>query len=125
MPRYLHTFSYSKEAVKGLVSKPENRIEAVRPLIEAAGGKLIDAYYTLGDSDGIIITEFPTDVDALTVSMAVGSTGAIADISTTALIQIDDAVKAAEKAGMLTELIARPANSGSISLCGVLRRCSI
>ena len=95
MPRYLHTFSYSKEAVKGLVSKPENRIEA-------AGGKLIDAYYTLGDSDGIIITEFPADVDALTVSMAVGSTGAIADISTTTLIQIDDAVKAAEKAGMLT-----------------------
>ena len=34
--------------------------------------------------------------------MAVGSTGAIADISTTTLIQIDDAVKAAEKAGMLT-----------------------
>jgi uncharacterized protein with GYD domain len=108
MPRYLHTFSYSKEAVKGLVSKPENRIEAVRPLIEAAGGKLIDAYYTLGDSDGIIITEFPTDVDALTVSMAVGSTGAIADISTTTLIQIDDAVKAAEKAGMLTGAYRAP-----------------
>ena len=34
--------------------------------------------------------------------MAVGSTGAIADISTTTLIQIDDAVKAAEKAAMLT-----------------------
>ena len=102
MSRYLHTFSYSKEAVKGLVSKPENRIEAVRPLIEAAGGKLIDAYYTLGNQDGIIITEFPADVDALTVSMAVGSTGAIADISTTTLIQIDDAVKAAEKAGLLT-----------------------
>ena len=108
MPRYLHTFSYSKEAVKGLVSKPENRIEAVRPLIEAAGGKLIDAYYTLGDSDGIIITEFPTDVDALTVSMAVGSTGAIADIRTTTLIQIDDAVKAAEKAGMLTGAYRAP-----------------
>ena len=99
MPRYLHTFSYSKEAVKGLVSKPENRIEAVRLLIEAAGGKLIDAYYTLGDSDGIIITEFPADVDALTVSMAVGSTGAIADISTTTLIQIDDGMKTAENAG--------------------------
>jgi len=34
--------------------------------------------------------------------MAVGSTGVIAGISATALIQIDDAVKAAEKAGMLT-----------------------
>ena len=102
MPRYLHTFSYSKEAVKGLVSKPENRIEAVRPLIEAAGGKLIDAYYILGDSDGIIITEYPADVDALTVLMAVGSTGAIADISSTTVIQIDDAVKVAEKAGMFT-----------------------
>ena len=90
------------------MSKPENRIEAVRPLIEAAGGKLIDAYYTLGDSDGIIITEFPIDVDALTVSMAVGSTGATADVSTTALIQIDNAVKAAEKAGMLTGAYRAP-----------------
>ena len=51
MPRYPHRFSYSKEVVKGLASKPENRIEAVRPLIETAGGKLFDAYYTLGDSD--------------------------------------------------------------------------
>ena len=108
MSRYLHTFSYSKEAIKGLVSKPENRIEAVRPLIEAAGGKLFDAYYTLGDSDGIILTEFPADRDALTVSMAVRSTGVIADISTTTLIQIDDAVKAVEKAGMLTRAYGVP-----------------
>ena len=108
MSRYLHTFSYSKEAVKGLVSKPENRIEAVRPLIEAAGGKLIDAYYTLGDSDGIIITEFPADIDTLTVSMVVDSTCAIADISTTTLIQIDDAVKAVKKAGMLTGVYRVP-----------------
>lgn len=108
MPRYLHKFTYSKEAVKGLVSKPENRIEAIRPLIEAAGGKLIDAYYTLGDSDGIMITKFPADIDALTVSMAAGSSGAIADLSTTALIQIDDAVKAAERAGTLTGLYRAP-----------------
>ena len=97
MPRYLHTFSYSKEAVKGLVSKPENRIEAVRPLIEAAGGKLIDAYCTLlGHSDVIIFAESPADFDALIVSTAVRFSVAIADISTTVLIQIDNAVKAAE-----------------------------
>jgi len=108
MPRYLHKFTYSKEAIKGLVSKSENRMEAIRPLIEAAGGKLIDAYYTLGDSDGIMITEFPADIDALTVSMAAGSSGATADLSTTALIQIDDAVKAAERAGTLTGLYRAP-----------------
>ncbi len=108
MPRYLHKFTYSKEAVKGLVSKSENRMEAIRPLIEAAGGKLIDAYYTLGDFDGIMITEFPADIDALTVSMAAGSSGAIANLSTTALIQIDDAVKAAERAGTLTGLYRAP-----------------
>ena len=90
------------------MSKPENRIEAIRPLIEAAGGKLNDAYYTLGDSDGIMITEFPVDIDALTVSMAAGSSGATADLSTTALIQIDDAVKAAERAGTLTGLYRAP-----------------
>ena len=68
-------------------------------MIEDVGGKLIDAYYTLGDSDGIINTEFTADVDALTVSMAAGFTGAIADISTTTLIQIDDGMKTAENAG--------------------------
>ena len=108
MPRYLHKFTYSKEAIKGLVSKSEIRMEAIRPLIEAAGGKLIDAYYNLGDSDGIMITEFPADIDALTVSMAAGSSGAIADLNTTALIQIDDAVKAAERAGTLTGLYRAP-----------------
>ena len=39
MPRYLHISIYSKEAVEGLLSKPENRIEVVRPLIEVAGGE--------------------------------------------------------------------------------------
>ena len=77
-------------------------------MIEAVGRKLIDAYHTLVDSDGIIITEFPADVDSLTVSMAVDSTGAIGDFSTSTLIQIDDAVKAAEKAGMLTGAYRAP-----------------
>ena len=51
----------------------------------------------MGDPDGIIITQFLAVVDVGTDSIAVGSTGAIADIHTTTVIQIDDAVKAAER----------------------------
>ena len=40
--------------------------------------------------------------------MTVGSTGEIANISTTTLIQTDDAVKAAKKAGTLIEAYCMP-----------------
>ncbi|HCY13616.1 MAG TPA: GYD family protein [Gammaproteobacteria bacterium] len=102
MPRYLHTFSYTKDAVRGLMAKPENRLEAIRPLFEAAGGKLIDGYYAFGDIDGVIITEFPSNVDVAALAMAVGGSDAIASLNTTVLIEMDEAVAAAEKAGKLT-----------------------
>ena len=108
MPRYLHTFTYSKEAIKGLISKPEDRLEAIRPLFEAAGGKLIDGYYTFGDADGFIITEFPSNVDVAALSMAVCASDAIESLKTSVLIKMDEAVLAAEKAGKLTGVYRGP-----------------
>ena len=108
MPRYLHTFSYTKEAIRGLMAKPEDRLEAIRPLFEAAGGKLVDGYYAFGEFDGVIITEFPSDVDAAALVMAVGGSDAIASLNTTVLIEMGDAVAAAEKAGKLTGAYRSP-----------------
>jgi uncharacterized protein with GYD domain len=42
---------------KSFLAAPENREPAVRKLIEAAGGKLINFYFTPGDSDFLLISE--------------------------------------------------------------------
>ena len=41
MPLYMYQLSYTPEAVAALVREPQDRIEAVRPAIEALGGKLV------------------------------------------------------------------------------------
>ncbi|MCL5778016.1 GYD domain-containing protein [Limibaculum sp. FT325] len=43
---------YSEAAIRGFVSKPEDREKAVSKLIEAAGGKLKAFYVTSGENDG-------------------------------------------------------------------------
>jgi hypothetical protein len=45
MALYLYQVSYTSEAVAALVREPQDRIEAVRPAIEAMGGKLVAAGY--------------------------------------------------------------------------------
>src|SRR4249919_3717370 len=42
---------------KGLLAAPEDREPAVRKLIEGAGGKLLNFYFTTGDTDFLLVTE--------------------------------------------------------------------
>ena len=42
---------------KGLLAAPEDREPAVRKLIEGAGGKLVNFYFTTGDTDFLLVTE--------------------------------------------------------------------
>ena len=48
---------FTESYAKGLVSAPEDREPAVRKLIEGAGGKLVNFYFTTGDSDFMLISE--------------------------------------------------------------------
>ena len=98
MPRYMHQFSYSTESVKGLTAKPENRKTAAAKLFKQAGGRLIDIYYCFGEYDGVVISEFPSNVDAAAVALTVGSSGGFIKMKTTVLITMDEAVAAMKKA---------------------------
>jgi uncharacterized protein with GYD domain len=53
MPRYLHQFSYSTDAVRAITAKPQNRKRAATKLFKSAGGRIIDMYYCFGDYDGV------------------------------------------------------------------------
>ena len=109
MPHYLQQVAYSIEGWKALVKKPQNRIEAVRPVIEKLGGKIETAYLTFGDYDVVIILEMPSNVDVSAIAMAYAAGGACKSVKTTPLLTWDEAVEAMKKAGKTGY---RPATAG-------------
>ena len=46
MPHYLIQVAYNSEGVAALVSEPQDRIERVRPAVEALGGSIDSARTT-------------------------------------------------------------------------------
>jgi uncharacterized protein with GYD domain len=68
--------------IKGLVAAPEDREAVVRALIEGAGGKLLNFYFTTGDSDFILITETNEAESVLAALMATAAAGAVSDLTT-------------------------------------------
>ena len=106
MPHYLQQVAYTIEGWKALVKKPQNRIEAVRPVIEKLGGKIETAYLTFGDYDVVVIdydvvviVEMPSNVDITAIAMAYAAGGACKSVKTTPLLTLDEAVEAMKKAG--------------------------
>ena len=108
MATYLFQFSYSVQAMKGMVERPQNRRDAAETVIAAAGGRLLDMYFCFGDYDGVAIAEFPSNVDAAAASLAIGSTGGFANVKTTVLITMDESVEAMRKASDVQAAYAPP-----------------
>ena len=94
MARYMLQASYTAEGIAALVNNPHNRAEAVRPLLEGAGGKLISFDYAFGDYDVVAMIEAPDNVSAAALVMAVIAGGAVKEIKTTVLIPPEEAVAA-------------------------------
>ena len=102
MPTYMVQASYTSTAWSRLVQRPENRMEALRPVIEKLGGKLHAWYYCWGDYDVVVLFDVPDNVNAAAASMAVAAGGAGKDIKTTPLMSPDegfDAMLLAQGAG--------------------------
>ena len=95
-------FSYSAEAVSGMIKNPQDRAAAVRAMIERWGGKLESFYFTFGEYDGIAIAEVPDNVTMAAASMAITSSGAFKAFRTTVLMSMDEAMQAMKKAGTLS-----------------------
>lgn len=98
MSFYLVQASYSTTATGSLVKNPQDRAAAVASLFEGVGGKLHGFWLAFGDYDVVAIAEFPDNVSAAAVSMAVGASGALREYRTTPLLAPNEAVDAMKKA---------------------------
>ena len=109
MPRYMHQFKYSLESMKAMAAKPQDRRAAAKKLVAAAGGKLIDVYFCFGDYDGVLISDFPSNVDAASMAMATGASGGFSEVKTTVLITMEESKEAMVKAGKVAKKYKPPA----------------
>ncbi len=98
MANYLIQVAYTAEAWAALLAKPQNRIEAVRPVVEKLGGKIVQGWFAFGDYDVVAIVEMPGNVEAAAFSLAAAAGGAIKAFKTTALLSTAEGVEAMKKA---------------------------
>ena len=60
MPIYITQGRYTRDAIKGMITRPEDRADAISRLLSKAGGRLIGYYLTFGDYDFLSIAEIPS-----------------------------------------------------------------
>jgi uncharacterized protein with GYD domain len=99
MAMYLIKFSYTAETWQRLLANPEDRGEAIRPMIEAAGGTLHGFWYAFGDDDGYVLIEATDDVKVAGICVKTASSGAFSRFSTTKLLAVDEALDALRQGG--------------------------
>jgi uncharacterized protein with GYD domain len=83
MPIYITQGRYSRDAIKGMLVKPEDRADAVGRLIAKAGGRLIGHYLTFGDYDFLVIADMPSETQMAAALLAAASRGGVTDLRTT------------------------------------------
>ncbi len=110
MPLYLMRFSYTPEAWARLITKPEDRRDVARAVVEKLGGKLIGFWYGFGEHDGFVIIEAPDNVSAAAFSVGISAGGSLRSAETTVLLTVEETIKMLEKARSLPY---RPPGAGS------------
>ena len=83
MPIYITQGRYTRDAIKGMLIKPEDRADAVSRLLAKVGGRLIGHYLTFGDYDFLLIAEAPDNTQMAAALLAAGSGAGVTDLKTT------------------------------------------
>jgi uncharacterized protein with GYD domain len=98
VPSYLIQLAYTPDAWAAMVKQPQNRLEAVRPVVEQLGGKFEHAWLAFGEYDIVGVVEMPENTDAAAFAMAIAAAGAAKAFKTTPLLSVEEGVEAMRKA---------------------------
>ena len=98
MPLYMARFGYTPDAWAGLVQSPDDRKQTVGRILDEAGCKLKDLWYSFGPEDGFALIEAPDNTTAAGISIAVSSSGAFRSFETSILMTQAEMLKALDKA---------------------------
>ncbi len=74
MPTYITLFRYTQKGAQEIKGGP-GRVDALKQAAKAAGGEIKAFYLTLGQYDGVVITEAPSDEVMASRLLQTGSMG--------------------------------------------------
>lgn len=77
MPVYVSLIKFTEQGITTMKQQGIARSEAVQRNIDSMGGRLLDAYYCLGEYDVVAILEFPNNRTAMKAAVLNSSLGHI------------------------------------------------
>lgn len=98
MALYMTQFSYTADAWKALVKKPEDRSVVFAAQAEKLGGRMHALYYCMGEYDGLVIYEAPDEATAAAIVFTITSPGHLKETRTTPLMTVEETMEAMHKA---------------------------
>lgn len=101
MAKYLIEETYSSQAAAGVMQKPEDRFEVLKPLCEKAGCKLEQFYVSGIENKSYLIIESPDLNTVCTVGTTFLASGAASAIKYIPLLTVPEAVDLFKKAATL------------------------
>jgi len=101
MPHFMMTLKFAPPSVKALTANPSDRRKAAIEAMGAAGAKLKEYYFALGDTDAYVTYEAPDAVTAASLAMSVAASGSASAVATIALLTVEEAMEAMRKSGAI------------------------
>jgi uncharacterized protein with GYD domain len=98
MALFLYQATYTAESVAAQIREPQDRIEAVRPAIEALGGNILVGGYPFGEYDVLAVYEAPDETAAAAFALAIAAGGAVKAAKTTRLLTGQEWMESLQKA---------------------------
>jgi uncharacterized protein with GYD domain len=98
MALYMYQAAYTAESLAAQIKEPQDRVEAVRPALEALGAKILVGGFPFGEHDVLVVYEAPDDTTAASVAMAVAAGGAVRSAKTTRLLSGQEWIESLRKA---------------------------
>lgn len=108
MPTYITQGRYTREAIKGMIVKPEDRFEALSRHVSRAGGRVIGHYLTFGEYDFLAIIEAPGETQMAAILLSAAGAGGISDLRTMVALSSVEAKGAFAAAGDLAHSFRTP-----------------
>jgi uncharacterized protein with GYD domain len=86
MTLYMYQASYTAKSMVAQLTEPHDPMEAIGPVLEDLGAKVMVAGFPFGEYDMLLVYEAPDDVTAASVAMAVAAAGEVKSAKTTRLL---------------------------------------
>src|SRR5258708_9982855 len=98
MALYALQTAYARVGWAALLKDPQNRMEAVKPVVQRLGGSVVDGWLTFGDYGVLVLCQMPDNASATALSIAISAGGAGKSVKPPPPLTLHEGLHALEKA---------------------------